>query len=165
MLLMHNGHHMNVCVHNSDNTTLKSIPCTVYKWNIGRNNKQLSPWLTKFIVFRLFTAIRQTARAAICRADGVVKSLRAVWLRWLDSRVSVLPTPVRDGFTTSGSRQFIRPQWKEYENSGKLLYRSHPANASANLRFCPFVGLRCNWMTRALHFPREIWLVPSMNIF
>jgi len=36
MLLLHNGHHMNVGVHN---TTPKSIPCTVYNWNIWRNNK------------------------------------------------------------------------------------------------------------------------------
>ena len=44
----------------------------------------LSPRLTEFIVSRLFTAIRctcqglleTTASATICRADGVVKSLR-----------------------------------------------------------------------------------------
>ena len=44
----------------------------------------LSPRLTEFIVFRLFTAIRYTCQgllettaiATICRADGVVKSLR-----------------------------------------------------------------------------------------
>ena len=62
VLLLHNGHHMNVGVHN---TTHKLILCTVYNWNIGCNNKQLSPWLTKFIVFRLFTAIWCTSQALL----------------------------------------------------------------------------------------------------
>jgi len=129
-------------------------------------------------IYRLstFTAIwcicqsllETTTRAAICRDDGVVQSLRA------DSRVSVQVTSVRDGFTTSVSRRCTCPQWNEYENSGKLLYRSYPTNGSANLSFCPCV-LRCNWMIRALHFQRanflskemsnKIRLVPSMNVF
>jgi len=146
---------MNVGVHT---TTPRSIPCIVYNWNIldvtinsvvaaTHKNYRLSTFTAIWCTYQCL--LETTARAAICRDYGVVKSLRACCGDWTPGCRCEQPQ-----FTTSVSRRFIRLQWNEYENSRKLLYRSHPTNASANLRFCPCVGLRCNWMTRALHFQR-----------
>ena len=161
---------MNVGVHT---TTPKSIPWIVYSWNIGRNNKQCRRNSQNLSFFDFYCYLmylsmsvrnnRKSSNLSHWRCKVITR-----WLRWQDCRMSVQVTPVRDGFTTSVSRRFIRPQWNEYENSGKLLYRSHTTNASANLRFCPRVSLRCNWTTRALHFSKdmssEIRRVPSTNV-
>jgi len=109
----------------------------------------------------LSRSVRQTARAAICRADGVVKSLHAGCDDWTPGCPCRQPQSETDlqrplaGDLSARSEMNMRTAGNYYIVITPLMW----------VRICTSIqtSLRCIWTTRALHFPRKIKLVLSMR--